>query len=82
MVMVVHEAIGVKLPAIVLNDSGKDSRKRCAILIGAKDFRSAISAAGDVIQGAGVFKAKGTGHEVSIARKKVLRQDLTPEALL
>jgi hypothetical protein len=80
MVMVVHEAIGVQLPVIFLKDCGKDSQKRCAIFTGAKDLRSAISAAGDVIQGAGVFKAKGTGHEVSIARKKVLRQDLTPEA--
>jgi hypothetical protein len=29
---------------------------------------AAISTAGDVIQDAGVFKAKGTGHEVSIPR--------------
>jgi hypothetical protein len=39
-----------------------------------------VSGAGDVMQGAWVFKAKGSGHEVSIARKKVLRQDPTPEA--
>jgi hypothetical protein len=57
MVMVVHEAIGVKLPVIVLNDCGKDSQKRSAILTGAKNLRSAISTAGDVIQAAGVFKA-------------------------
>jgi hypothetical protein len=34
----------------------------------------------NVVQGAGVLKVKGTGYEVSRARKKGVKADLTPEA--
>ena len=80
MVMVVHEAVGMAQPVIAFLDVLKRPEEHFAVLIVLEDGLLLVAARGDVIDGAGIFDAKRTGHGAKIAAEKanVNSKDLTP----
>jgi hypothetical protein len=63
-VVVGHEAIGVAQPVITLVDMLECIEEVLAVLVVFEDGLLFVAARSDVIHGAGVFDAKGTGHGV------------------
>jgi hypothetical protein len=68
--MVVHKAVGVTQPVITLVDMLKGVEEILAVLIVFKDSLLFVAARGDVVNGSGVFYAKGAGHAETLAEKE------------
>src|SRR5574337_1098121 len=68
MVVVGHEAVGVAQPVITLVDVLKGVEEVLAVLIVFEDGLLFVAARGNMIDGARVFYAKGTGHGAKVAR--------------
>jgi len=67
MVVVGHEAVGVAQPVITLVDVLKGVEEILAVLVVFEDGLLFVAARGDMIHGAGVFYAKGSGHGAKVA---------------
>jgi hypothetical protein len=79
MIVVIHETVSVTDPVIPFIDMLKRVQKANAIMVVFKDSFLLIAARGDMIDCAGVFNAKGTGHAETLAEKmgNVKIKDLT-----
>jgi hypothetical protein len=60
--MVWHEAIGVDLPGSFFAGGGESFDEGVAVVVVEENGFAAISTIEDVVDGAGVFDAKGAGH--------------------
>ena len=61
-VVITHQAEGVKYPAIPIDRRAKYAQEDAAIGVVQKDVRLRITARGDVVNGTGVFEAQGPSH--------------------
>ncbi len=79
MVVVGYEAVGVAQPVITLVDVLKGVEEVLAVLVVFEDSLLFVAARGNVVDGAGVFYAKGTGHGANVAKplRNVNTKDLT-----
>ena len=69
MIVVVHETVGVADPIVAFIDVLKGVQEVNTILVVFEDGLFLIAAGGDVINSAGIFYAKGTGHAGTLAEK-------------
>ena len=60
--MIGHEAQGMNLPASFAADFGQGVQEKIAVLIVMKDGFAVVTAVHDVVNGAGIFQAKLSGH--------------------
>jgi hypothetical protein len=60
MIVVVHQALGVAEPAVAIDDMGQEGEPLGPIAVIVHDVLPGIAPTGDVVDGAGEFKAKRT----------------------
>src|SRR5258708_29764069 len=60
-----HQDTGGEAPAEAVDDLGEEGEEGLAISVGAEDGFALVAARGEVIDGAGIFDAKGTCHSTA-----------------
>jgi hypothetical protein len=78
-IVVVHHAVGVTEPIIAFIDMLERVQEVDAVMVVFENGFLFITARGDVVDGTGVFYAKGAGHKRNLAKNKenVKLKDLT-----
>jgi hypothetical protein len=66
-IVVVHEAESVAKPVVAFIDVGENPKKGLSVLVVFKNGFLFVPAGSDMIYGAGIFYAKGAGHEENLA---------------
>ena len=80
MVVVVHEAVGMTEPVIAFIDMLEGVQEVDSVLVVLEHGFLLVPAGGDVVDSAGIFYAKGAGHNVATISQNeaiVKLQDVT-----
>ncbi|MGH8773386.1 MAG: hypothetical protein ACREV2_19755, partial [Burkholderiales bacterium] len=70
-VVVIHQTVGMTEEIEARHHFGKDAKQHLPIRVIGKDRLPGVPPSGDVIEGAGILNAQGTGHG---ERKKQVRR--------